>query len=769
MLSHQKKVLSIVIFSIFYFYLSYSYIDYHTKNQLDEKYKEISLHIKDEVKTLITEKQEAVLLISLALSENDKIKDMLLGNRANIDLEEFSVKLKRYSSLHNAWFQVVSNRGVSMYRSWTKKHGDNLLHVRKDIWKILDNPHIYSTISVGKYDITFKSIVPIFEAKKFIGLIETITKFNSIARKMRSYGYKNILLVDKQYKKQLKNIPSKLFVNNYYIANKNADRTLKNIVKKDIPFYIHNDSYIVENNLLITTFKILDIDKKDMAYFIFSKNIDTINVDDIKNHEISLISALSIIYIIVISALAYFYFINYKKFIQQQNNILEDKVEEKTKELIMQRDKLKYQAHHDALTKLPNRILFLDRIEQALKNSKHTGANISVMFLDLDRFKEINDTYGHEVGDKLLQLITKRLLKILREEDTIARLGGDEFIVLLKGLEKEEVIDIAENIIQSMQKPFLINKIEIYTTFSIGISSFPEDGKSSSELLKNADTAMYKAKESGKNNYYFYNAKMTELAFKRIELDKEMHKALENREFIAYFQPKIDAKEMKVVGLEALIRWQHPTKGLIFPNSFIPFAEETGFIDEIDNFMMKESMKQVLQWHKKGIECGKVSINISSRQLNSKTYFQELKNTIDEIGIDTNLLEIEITETHIMNNPEYAMEILNKIKDLGISISIDDFGTGYSSLSYLKKLPVTKLKIDRSFIIDLPAGKEDIAIVRTIISLAKNLNLDIIAEGAETKEQVDCLVSEGCHDIQGYYFSKPLSVDVCEEFLINFK
>jgi diguanylate cyclase (GGDEF)-like protein len=758
------------VFAVLYAIASLTYVNYVEKNQLAEKYLDISRHINMEVKTLINEKKEAILLISLSLSENENIKELLLTKDLNkLNLQPFSQKLKAYSSLHNTWFQVLTSDGTSLYRSWTDKNRDSVVNSRSDIAKIIHNPQVFSTISVGKYDLSFKSIVPIFNKNNFIGLVETIAKFNSISKKIEESGYENILLVDPKYKNQLNRVESKRFVDNYYIANNNADPYLVNLLKKDPSTYINIDKYIVKEGKLFTVFNIEDINKKSMAHFILTKDLNTIDVSEVINKKITLTSILALIFIFVGGILYYLYFINYKQFLQQQKTVLQESIDAKTKELQLKSESLKFQAEHDALTNLPNRVLFLDRLKESLKAAKRGSCkHISVVFLDLDRFKEINDTYGHEVGDKLLKLVTVRLKNKLREEDTIARLGGDEFILLLKNLNQQNIINVIDKIIKTMEEPFSINEIEIYTTFSIGISSYPEDGNTSDELIRNADTAMYKAKDNGKNNYHFYNAEMTKIAQERMQLDKELRKALLNNEFIAYFQPKIDAKNMKIVGLESLVRWMHPTKGLIYPDTFIPFAEETGLIDKIDNYMMKASMQQVLEWQKKGIECGKVSINLSSRQLASKTYLQKLKETIKSVGFQTQYLEIEITETHIMADPKYAMEILHKIRDLGISISIDDFGTGYSSLAYLKKLPITKLKIDRSFVVDIPGDKEDVAIVRTIISLAKNLGLDLIAEGAETKEQVACLVEEGCNNIQGYYFSKPLSKEACEDFLLNF-
>ena len=758
------------LFMFLYIYAAFVYIEYVETRQIHEKYRETVQKIHYEVNTLIAEKQEAILLISLSLSENDKIKKLLKSHTySDLHLNTFSQKLKEYSSLESTWFQVLSSDGKSLYRSWTSVHGDTLLDVRKDIEKILHKPEVFSSISVGKFDMTFKSIVPIYQEKHFLGLVETIAKFNSISKKMRASGFNNILLVESKYQQQLSRVEKTRFLQGYYIATQNIDRSVLEQLRHNLQKYLHIQGYIVENNQLFTRVQIKDVNGEGMANFIFSLPIESIDISEIKNQMITLISIFVLLFVVIAVVFYYIYFVNYKQFLLEQKELLQEHVNKKTEELQTKSEALKYQAEHDALTNLPNRMLVMNRLKKFLKDAQEDKSQIFVLFLDLDRFKEINDTYGHEVGDKLLKEVTKRLQMSLRKKDTIARLGGDEFILLFNDLDEEGVLKVIEKIIQSMEREFTIDGIELYTTFSIGVSRYPEDGKSCDDLLRNADTAMYKAKENGKNNYYFYNAQMTQAAFERMQLDKELRKALENREFQAYFQPKIDAKRNKIIGLEALVRWSHPTKGLIYPDSFIPFAEETGFIDKIDNFMMRTTMEQVLAWQKKGIECGKVSINLSSRQLTSKTYITELKEVIESVGFSTESLEIEITETHIMLDPEYAMEVLSEIRKLGISISIDDFGTGYSSLAYLKKLPITKLKIDRSFVMDLPEDKDDVAIVRTIISLAKNLDLDIIAEGVESREQLQCLLDEGCEAIQGYYFSKPLSKELCEEFLVNFE
>ena len=766
-----KIILVGLIPLLLFVYFAYTYMEKNEAILKNQKYLEEVENIYKRLEVLIKEKKEAVLLISTSLSTNENIKKILLSkNTKDLNLKSFSLKLRENSSLRNVWFQVISANGVSLYRSWTDKKGDSLVDVRQDVAKMLESPRLISSISIGKYDLSFKSMVPIFDKNKFIGIIETLAKFNSISIKMHKLGFKNLILVDKKYKNQLTNAFTKRFIDDYYVANLNADSQLIDMVKKNsVQEYIKDNKYKVDekNNLFITIYKLPDINGDDMAYFIFSKKLDSIDISEIEYENKIILFVFILIFLSVGVMLYYFYIINYKNFVEKQNKILEDSVENKTRELQDKSEILKYQAEHDALTKLPNRLLFLDRLQQALKHARRKKQTVSILFLDLDRFKEVNDTYGHEAGDKLLKHVTARLKESVREEDTVARLGGDEFTVIFQNLTQREVVKVVDKIMNYMQTPFHINNIELFTTFSIGISNYPDDGDTSEILLRNADTAMYKAKDSGKNNYKFYNEEMTKFAFEKAELEKDIRSALQNNEFVPYFQPKIDAKNLKLIGLEVLVRWIHPQKGMIFPDKFISFAEEVGLIGNIDNYMMRSAIKQLMEWRKEGLDTGKLSINLSAKQLSSKTYITELKDIIYAFGCNTCNIELEITESHIMDDPQKAIIILQEIRKLGINISIDDFGTGYSSLAYLKKLPINKLKIDRSFVMDTPEDKDDVAIVKTIISLATNLGLKVIAEGVETKEQVDFLLSEGCNDIQGYYFSKPLCAKDCKEFILK--
>jgi len=410
-------------------------------------------------------------------------------------------------------------------------------------------------------------------------------------------------------------------------------------------------------------------------------------------------------------------------------------------------------------------MLFLDRLEQNIRYAKRHNTHVSVFFLDLDRFKEINDTFGHEAGDRLLQHITQRLKTCVREYDTIARLGGDEFTIIIEGANNKQLVSIIQKIIYKMKAPIQINGYTMHTTFSIGVSSYPEDGDTTEILLRNADTAMYKAKDKGRNTYEFYNESMTEQVLKRVRLETDLRQAIEHGDFQAFYQPKLNALTNKVIGMEALIRWEHKTMGMIPPDEFIPLAEEIGLIAKIDEWMMRHTLNRANQWYQEGLFLGKLSLNISMIQLEDDNFIDKVKKIISQTDFNPESLELEITESQIMKNPESTISILNKIKALGITISIDDFGTGYSSLSYLKRLPIDRLKIDKSFVQDIPDDEDDTAIIRAIISLAQSLKLKIIAEGVETVEQKDFLVESGCENIQGYFYSKPLPEDEFRDFL----
>ena len=434
------------------------------------------------------------------------------------------------------------------------------------------------------------------------------------------------------------------------------------------------------------------------------------------------------------------------------------------KKLMEQKDILYYQAHHDPLTGLPNRMLFTERLEYGLEKAKHKGTKLALFFIDLDQFKQINDSLGHEIGDRVLYAVAERLRAKVRKKDTLARLGGDEFVIIMEEYKKIENISvIAEKILEVLIQPIHVEGQTLYISCSIGISLYPKDDIYAGNLLKYADAAMYKAKDEGRNNYQFYRTEMTDLAFERIIMKSGLRQALENKEFIVYYQPQIDANSEKLIGLEALVRWKHPNMGLIPPVKFISLAEENGLIVEIDQWVMKTAMKQIKKWYKEGLSPGVLALNLTLTNLRRDNYIQSLNDCLEKNNFEPSWLELEITEGEVIEKFEKVITKLQAINDMDIRISIDDFGTGHSSLSYLKKLPVHKLKIDQSFIKDIPEDEEDTAIVKTIISLAKNLNLDVIAEGVETAAQKDFLVENGCTSIQGYYYGKPMPAKELKE------
>ena len=434
------------------------------------------------------------------------------------------------------------------------------------------------------------------------------------------------------------------------------------------------------------------------------------------------------------------------------------------KKLIEQKDILHYQAHHDALTGLPNRVLFNDRLEHAIEQAKRHKTKLALFFIDLDHFKQINDSLGHQVGDKVLKVVTKQLQDKIRDEDTLARLGGDEFTIIMEDVKKmQDVSKLAQKILKILVQPIHVDGNELYISCSIGISLYPQDNTNAHNLVKYADAAMYKAKEEGRNNFQFYSSEMTQLAYERVIMEASLRQALKNEEFIIYYQPQVDANSGKLIGMEALIRWQHPVMGLILPVKFISLAEETGLIVDIDRWVMKKAMKQISQWYQDGLEPGVLALNLSMRQLRCDNFVEVLQECMNAVDFKAEWLELEVTEGQVMQKPEETIMKLEEVSNMGIEIAIDDFGTGYSSLAYLKRLPVDKLKIDQSFVQGVPDDKEDVAIVKAIIALAKSLDIDLVAEGVETDAQKEFLLQSGCKNIQGYHFSRAMSVEEIEK------
>ncbi len=434
--------------------------------------------------------------------------------------------------------------------------------------------------------------------------------------------------------------------------------------------------------------------------------------------------------------------------------------------LSSQKDELDYLAHHDTLTRLPNRMLLLDRIGHAIKKAKRSSKGVALMFIDLDSFKEVNDSLGHSIGDEMLNVVAERLMRQLREEDTIARLGGDEFVVVLEDVDALQSVNfIAQKILFTIQEPIPVGEHSLYITTSIGVSVYPEDGESAEELLRNADSAMYRAKDEGKNTFRFYTADMTRRALERVVMMTQMRQGLKNNEFLVHYQPQYNLKTGKLTGLEALLRWDNPNSGMIPPGNFIPLAEETGYIVPLGEWVLRSVCKQVYRWRSKGLDPGRVAVNLSVKQLLQQSLFRTVQQILRETGCDPHWLELEVTEGFIMKKPEESIGILNQFSFFGIELSIDDFGTGYSSFSYLKRLPISKIKIDRSFIDGLPDDGDDAAITRAVIAMAEEMKLEVLAEGVETQPQKEFLIREGCLNAQGYLMARPMPAEDIEILL----
>jgi len=441
--------------------------------------------------------------------------------------------------------------------------------------------------------------------------------------------------------------------------------------------------------------------------------------------------------------------------------ILADITERKQSE-----ERMRHIAQHDALTGLPNRMALLMRLAQLLPEARRHGWKIAMMFLDLDRFKIINDTLGHQIGDELLREVACRLSGVVRETDFVARLGGDEFVIILPGISSAADAAIAAGkAIAALSSAIEANGHELHTSPSIGISLFPDDGPDANTILKNADTAMYHAKAAGRNNFQFFAAEMNQLTSERLNIEHKLRHAIARNELTLCFQPQFDAGGTIPTGVEALVRWHHPSEGMIPPARFIPVAEETGIIVEIGEWVLATACREMKRWIDAGLKPMRIAVNVSARQLRRRDFCETVANALTVSGLPAELLELEITESSVMENPQEAVLILERLGRMGVTLAIDDFGTGYSSLAYLKLFPIDHLKIDRSFVADIETDLNDRAIAFGTIALAHSLGLRVIAEGVETEDQLELLRTNGCDEVQGFLFSKPLNSAAAFAFL----
>ena len=422
--------------------------------------------------------------------------------------------------------------------------------------------------------------------------------------------------------------------------------------------------------------------------------------------------------------------------------------------------KMSYLAQHDSLTDLPNRVLLNDRLKKALALSCRHERKLAVLFLDLDRFKHINDSLGHVIGDRLLQSVARRLLACVRSSDTVSRQGGDEFVILLGEVKHaEDAAAVADKILQALRAPYRIEQHELHVTGSIGIVTYPDDGSDAETLMKNADSAMYHAKESGHDKYQFFEPDMNVRAMERQSLEGDLRHAVERRELVLHYQPKISLETGIITGVEALVRWCHPQRGFVLPGDFISIAEECGLIVPIGRWVLREACRQARVWQDTSLPQICIAINISAVELRAPDFVSGVRAILTETGLDPRYLELELTETVLMRDSRIVADLLTELKDIGVLLALDDFGTGYSSLSHLKRFPIDTLKIDQSFVRDLTTDADDASIVSAVISMGKSLHMGVVAEGVETREQLDFLREQCCTQGQGYYFCRPVPAE----------
>ena len=447
--------------------------------------------------------------------------------------------------------------------------------------------------------------------------------------------------------------------------------------------------------------------------------------------------------------------------------VLKHRVKSVVAKVIAER-KVQLLAYRDNLTGLPNRLLFADRLEQAVMRSERSRTSMALMLVDIDDFKLVNDSFGHEAGDKLIKAVGDLISKSLRRADTIARLGGDEFAVIIEGIDgPEDAISIADNLTTILEHNVRLDDQETYTSASIGIAVFPGDGKDARTLLKNADTAMFRAKENGRHCFQFYKPEMSVSAMERLDLENSLKAAFENDEFLIHYQPVIDIHKNEVVGVEALLRWQHPDKGMIQPSDFVSIVEDCGLIVALGEWLIFSVCKQIKVWHEAGLKNQNVSINLSPRQFKEQDLVALFTQAMAENGLDGSSLSVEVTERTLIDNVGEVESTLKKLRGMGLQILLDDFGTGYASLAYLKEFPVDVVKIDRAFVTGIPDSEEDSSIVDAIAGLTRGLKLALHAEGVENERQLNVLKSIGCQYAQGFYWSKPLPGDEYEQFYMN--
>jgi len=750
----QKQLMLPLSLIFLFILLSISIVLYLFQNQslkdfsnsaIQEAFQRISKQVQHVSQTLIAVQQNYIDNEVMQIALLNKDKDAL----SKLYTPTFQ-RLKKQFDVNHFYFHDI-HRQVILRLHNPEFSGDTIN--RYSLRQAQKTGLAFTGLELGALgNFSLRSVVPVYAKNQLAGYIELGVGIESIIQPVEDEGqYGWIVLIDKEHLDRqtwqqgmlLQDKPHNWEQLSHSVVIDSSFKKTPSSWLRAIDKATHQSHALEQlptlygNSWQMGATPLIDVQGKTVGQLLHFVNI-TKTQADLQNKALLSIGLMTLF---MFSLLGYLYFALYK---------IDSNIESKQQDL-------NFLAHNDILTGLANRQLFYERLTRAIAVAKRHDKLIAVLFLDLDNFKNINDSFGHSVGDELLIEVSKRLNSTIREEDTLARNGGDEFVIILENIQRPEIAaTVANTILKAFQRPFYLTNMEVNTSTSIGISIYPNDGKTYDVLTRNADTAMYNAKRKGRSNFMFYTSNLTETAIERVTIENRLRKAVKNQEISLVYQPQFDYKEQKIIGVEALARWNDSELGFVSPAVFIPIAEEAGLIQELGQSVLTNACYQAKEWLDKGYLFGRVSVNIAELQLQSSNFLNLVDQLLFETGLPAKHLEFEVTESSLMTDMETAIKHLTHVKDKGITIAIDDFGTGYSSLSYLKKLPIQRLKIDKSFVDDAPDDLGDIAIINAIIAMAKNLFLDVIAEGVEKERQLLYLNDMGCSAIQGYYYSKPL-------------
>ncbi len=733
--------------------------------RLSEKYFQ---DIVDVATALILQDKETRDILRAFRKKLSKKRAARLRARLYKKLQKTYALLRRFGVLQMHFVDADSVTILRMHKP--SKFGDDLYELKYSFRQTNLTRESYSGIEGGKTFPSYRNVRPLYDSnKEYLGALDIAFSPEIIQKNLLEtsnvhshFLVHRSLLQQREWKREdgVENYVPSIESDEYVMFTdpKDEKNCSAECDKEILMFIAHERGYIQEKMhrhekfslytltnsqaVIVSFLPLKSIEGKYVAYLVsYSSSVALYKlVEDF--YIINMVIILMMFLVVYIAYKSYFY--NY--------------------ELKHERNRYQLLASYDPLTKLPNRNMLFEKLKEIKARAERESTKFALLFLDLDNFKSINDTHGHQEGDRVLQYVAKVLRKILRAEDTLARFGGDEFVIVVEEFEHiRDVSKIANKIIEKLKEPVDFGYAKYYIGASIGISIFPDDSKDEHELIRYADTAMYKAKKRGRNRVEFYSQEMGIEVLAKLTLENEMRYGIENDEFEVFYQPQIDARNGSLVGLEALVRWRHPKRGMIYPSEFIPVAEESQLIVELDRYLMRKAMHQMAYWKQHDYPVERISLNLSIKELQKSDFINDLKFSLFNANCDARWIELEITEGLIMVDTQNAISKLTELSNLGVKIAIDDFGTGYSSLSYLKKLPINKLKVDKSFVDDMLSDNDSQVIVRTIITLAQNLHLEVLAEGVESEEQKEFLLKNGCYVIQGYYYSKPLSAREVEE------